>query len=164
MRDQTTTVRATVNGEAVVLEVPNRFTLAELLRERLGLTGTKVSCGMQVCGVCTVLVDGAPVSACTYLGAGIDGRDVLTVEGLADGRQLHPIQQAFLDRFALQCGFCTSGFIMAAKALLEENPTPDEAAVTHHLDGNICRCTGYRPIVDAVLEASERMREGAADG
>ena len=158
--EQTTVVHATVNGNPVTLEVPNRLTLAELLREQLGLTGTKVSCGMQVCGVCTVLVDGVPVSACTYLGIRIDGRDVLTIEGLADGDRLHPIQQAFLDNFALQCGYCTPGFILMAKALLDDNPDPDEAVVIDHLDGNICRCTGYRPIVDAVLVAAEQMREG----
>lgn len=163
MSDQTTTVRAVVNGEAIALEVANRLTLADLLRDELGLTGTKVSCGMQVCGACTVLVDGVPVSACTYLAAGVDGRDVLTIEGIADGSTLHPIQQAFLDDFALQCGFCTPGFIMAAKALLDEEPEPDESTVIEHLDGNICRCTGYRPIIDAVLRAADLMREGADD-
>lgn len=161
--NHTTTVRTTVNGKAMTLELASRLTLAEVLRDELGLTGTKVSCGMQVCGACTVLVDGAPVSSCTYLGAAVDGREVLTVEGLADGARLHPIQQAFLDEFALQCGFCTPGFVMMAKALLDEEPHPDEATVVAHLDGNICRCTGYRPIVDAVLRAAERMA-GNSDG
>lgn len=161
--NETTTVRATVNGAEVILEVPTRLTLAELLRDVLGLTGTKVSCGMQVCGACTVLVDGAPVSSCTFLGAGIEEREVLTIEGLADGDRLHPIQQAFVDEFALQCGFCTPGFVMMAKSLLDDEPRPDEAAVVEHLDGNICRCTGYRPIVDAVLRAAEQMRGGNDD-
>jgi aerobic-type carbon monoxide dehydrogenase small subunit (CoxS/CutS family) len=154
---QRSPVRLVVNGATVEREVPNRQTLAEFLRDDLGLTGTKVSCGMQVCGVCTVLVDGKPVSACTYLATSAHEREVLTVEGLADGEQLHPIQEAFLDHFGLQCGFCTPGFVMMAKALLDENPAPDEHAVVEHLEGNICRCTGYRPIVNAVLAAAERM-------
>lgn len=157
MTDRTTVVHTTVNGRPHTLEIPNRLTLADLLREELGLTGTKVSCELQVCGVCTVLIDGAPVSACTYLAVGVDGREVTTIEGLAGESGLHPIQQAFLDEFALQCGFCTPGFVMMAKALLDEEPYPDEARVTEYLDGSICRCTGYRPIVDAVLRASRKL-------
>lgn len=160
MTDLATTVSTTVNGEGVTREVPNRLTLAEFLRDELGLTGTKVSCDLEVCGVCTVLVDNEPVSSCTYLATAIDGREVTTIEGLAGRDGLHPIQQAFLDTFGLQCGFCTPGFIMMAKALIDEFPDPDEEKIQHYLDGNICRCTGYRPIIDAVKLASQRMREG----
>jgi aerobic-type carbon monoxide dehydrogenase small subunit (CoxS/CutS family) len=113
---------------------------------------------LQVCGVCTVLVDGEPVSSCTYLAADVDGRRVETVEGLASGDHLHPLQRAFVENFALQCGFCTPGFLMMAKALLERNPDPSEEEIRDYLDGNICRCTGYRPIVAAVRAAAEEMR------
>lgn len=148
-------IETTVNGRAVSCGVPPWETLAELLRDRLGLTGTKVSCDLQVCGACSVLVDGRPVSACTYLAVDVDGRDVRTVEGLAASpSSLHPLQQAFLERGAFQCGFCTPGFLMMAAALLEETPDPSEDEVVEYLEGNICRCTGYRAIVDAVLDAA----------
>jgi aerobic-type carbon monoxide dehydrogenase small subunit (CoxS/CutS family) len=153
------TVRANVNGTEVSRYVANRSTLAQFLRDDLGLTGTKVSCELQVCGVCSVLVDGSPVSACTYLAVDIDGHQVETVEGLADGDTLHPLQQAFVEEFALQCGFCTPGFLMMSVALLRRNPDPSEEDVKEYLDGNICRCTGYRPIVEAVQLAATRMRE-----
>ena len=152
-------VTATVNGRTHVRTIAPRTTLAEFLRDDLGLTGTKLSCEMQVCGVCTVLIDGLPVSACTYLAADVDGREVSTIEGLATGDRLHPIQQAFIDHFALQCGFCTPGFVMMAKALLDEVPQPSEEQVIDHLEGSICRCTGYKPILDAVLDAAGRMRK-----
>lgn len=154
-------IRASVNGAPVESTVPVRLTLAEFLRDHLGLTGTKLSCEMQVCGVCTVLVDGRPVSACTYLAADIDGREVTTIEGLSDGETLHPIQQAFADEFALQCGFCTPGFVMMAKALLDENPQPQVDDVVEYLEGNICRCTGYQPIVNAVMRAADALLESA---
>lgn len=157
------TIRTRINGTEISRTIPCRLTLAEFLRDELGLTGTKVSCGMQVCGVCTVLVDERPVSACTYLAVDIDDADVLTVEGLAQNGALHPIQQAFIDRFALQCGFCTPGFIMMALALLNENPDPTVEDVQDYLEGNICRCTGYRPIQEAVLSAAQRMREAARE-
>jgi aerobic-type carbon monoxide dehydrogenase small subunit (CoxS/CutS family) len=112
---------------------------------------------MQVCGVCTVLVDGKPVSACSYLAVDVDGATVMTIEGLSDGRDLHPIQQAFVDHFALQCGFCTPGFIMMAKSLLDVDPHPSRETVVDYLDGNICRCTGYEPIIEAILDASGRL-------
>jgi aerobic-type carbon monoxide dehydrogenase small subunit (CoxS/CutS family) len=147
-------VRSTVNGKPVETRVPTRLLLADLLRDRLGLTGTKVSCGMQVCGACTVLVDDQPVSACNYLACDIDGRDVVTVEGLARQGQLTGVQQAFVDCSALQCGFCTPGFVMMATALLRENSCPTQEEVAHHLEGNLCRCTGYGPIVEAVLQAA----------
>jgi len=146
--------RITINGVADDYHVEPRVTLAEFIRS-LGLTGTKLSCEMQVCGACTVLVDGSPVSACTYLAIDADGREVLTIEGVADGDKLHPLQQAFLDHFALQCGFCTPGFIMGALAMLEVNPHPSRAEVIHELEGHMCRCTGYRPIIDAVMATVE---------
>lgn len=147
-----------VNGQSVRRYVENRVTLAEFLRSDLGLTGTKLSCELQVCGVCTVLVDGSPVSACTYLAADVDGREVTTIEGLAGDDGLHVLQQAFVENFALQCGFCTPGFVMMAKSLLDRTPEPSAEDVMHHLEGNICRCTGYAPIVEAVLDAAGRMR------
>jgi aerobic carbon-monoxide dehydrogenase small subunit len=136
--------------------------LADVLREDLGLTGTKVSCDMQVCGACTVLVDGHPVSSCTYLAVDAHEREVLTVEGLAGGDgSLSDLQQAFIDSFALQCGFCTPGFLMMATALLAEKPQPTEQEVREYLEGSICRCSGYRPIVTAILAvAGERSGEG----
>lgn len=155
-------IEAIVNGRAIDAEVSPRTLLGQYLRDELHLTGTKLSCGMQVCGVCTVLVDGQPVSSCTYLAVDIDGRTVETVEGLASDGQLHPVQQAFIDTFGLQCGFCTPGFIMSAKALLEENPTPDRGEIEEYLDGNLCRCTGYETIVEAVELAAERLDRGAA--
>ena len=158
------TITARVNGVELTRSVSTRSTLAQFLRNDLGLTGTKVSCELQVCGVCSVLVDGAPVSACTYLAADIDGRDVETVEGLSEGNTLHPLQESFVDNFALQCGFCTPGFLMMSKSLLARNPNPTEEEVLEHLDGNICRCTGYRTIVEAVLAAAARMREEADHG
>jgi aerobic-type carbon monoxide dehydrogenase small subunit (CoxS/CutS family) len=158
----TTPVVTEVNGVAVRRTVENRQTLAAFLRDGLGLTGTKVSCDLQVCGACSVLVDNQPVSACTYLAADIDGRRVYTVEGLSEGERLSDLQQSFVDNFALQCGFCTPGFLIMATALLERNPDPTEEEVIEYLEGNICRCTGYRTIVNAVLDAAARMR-GLAD-
>jgi aerobic-type carbon monoxide dehydrogenase small subunit (CoxS/CutS family) len=150
-----------VNGVSVSRQVEPRSVLVDFLREDLGLTGTKVSCELQVCGVCTVLVDGRPVSACTFLTADADGADVTTVEGLSDGQTLHPLQESFVDNFALQCGFCTPGFLMMSKALLDGDEVPDRAAIVEHLEGNICRCTGYEPIVEAVEHVAEQLRGGA---
>lgn len=164
-RETGSAIGTTVNGAAYSGWVPNRRMLARFLRDDLGLTGTKVSCELQVCGVCTVLVDGEPVSSCTYLAADIDGRRVETVEGLSNGDRLHPLQRAFVEHFALQCGFCTPGFLMMAKALLDRNPDPSEAEIREYLDGNICRCTGYQPIIAAVQAAAEEMRgAGAVNG
>ncbi|MEW6225500.1 MAG: (2Fe-2S)-binding protein [Chloroflexota bacterium] len=144
----------TVNGRPASLRIEPRETLAEVLRERLALTGTKVSCDAQVCGACTVLVDGLAVSACTFLAADADGRAVRTVEGLGEDGRLSPLQQAFIDHAAFQCGFCTSGMLMAATALLEEEPQPTRQAVIDGLEGNLCRCTGYAQIIDAVLSVA----------
>jgi aerobic carbon-monoxide dehydrogenase small subunit len=144
-----------VNGREQRLRIEARETLADVLRDRLALHGTKVSCDAQVCGACTVLVDGLAVSACTYLAADADGRSVRSVEGLATDGQLGALQQAFVDQAAFQCGFCTPGMLMAATALLEENPRPTRDEVVQALEGNLCRCTGYAPIVAAVLAAAE---------
>lgn len=143
-----------VNGRRHELRVEPHESLADVLRERLALTGTKVSCDAQVCGACTVMVDSLAVSACTFLAADADHRSVRTVEGLARDGKLSRLQQAFIDHAAFQCGFCTPGFLMAATALLEENPHPSRDEVVTWLEGNICRCTGYAPIVDAVLAAA----------
>ena len=141
------------------MEIEPRETLAEVLRARCRLTGVKLSCEAQVCGSCTVLVDGLPVSACTYLAYEVRGRRVTTIEGLADeSGRLHPLQQAFLDNFSFQCGFCTPGMILAAKALLDEKPDVTDAEIIAHMDGNLCRCTGYLPILKAIRQASLDMR------
>jgi len=148
-----------LNGKAAGLEIEPRETLAEVLRARCRLTGVKLSCEAQVCGSCTVLVDGLPVSACTFLAYEVRGRRVTTIEGLADeSGRLHPLQQAFLDNFSFQCGFCTPGMILAAKALLDEKPDVTDAEIISHMDGNLCRCTGYLPIVKAIRQASLEMR------
>ena len=154
------TLRFQLNGRAVEIACEAQETLAELLRDRLNLTGTKVSCEVEVCGACTVLVDSLPVSACTLLAYEVRNRDVLTIEGLARPNGLpHPIQQAFIDEFAFQCGFCTPGMILATKALLDETPRPTEAEIIHYMDGNLCRCTGYVPILRAIQRAAAAMRE-----
>jgi carbon-monoxide dehydrogenase small subunit len=150
-------IALTLNGTARRIEVEDQVLLIELVRS-LGLVGTKLSCDTQVCGACTVLLDGRPVSSCTTLAVEAEGRTVETIEGLADGTRLHPLQQAFIDRFAFQCGYCTPGMIMAAKALLAERPAPDAATVRHWMEGNICRCTGYGTIVEAVLDAADPDR------
>lgn len=151
-------LQLTLNGKPWEVECEDQETLAEVLRNRLNLTGTKVSCEVQVCGACTVLVDNLPVSACTLLAYETRGKSVTTIEGLENPNgTLHPIQQAFIDEFAFQCGYCTPGMIMTAKALLDENPKPSKAEIIHYMDGNICRCTGYMPIVKAIKRASAEM-------
>ena len=150
-----TKVSMTVNGKAVSGEVEGRTLLSSFLREGLGMTGTHVGCDTSQCGACVVHVDGNPVKSCTVFAQDVAGASVKTIEGMAnpDG-SLSVIQQAFQDHHGLQCGFCTPGMVMSAAALLAENPTPSEAEVRHHLEGNICRCTGYHNIVKAVLAAS----------
>ena len=148
-----------VNGRPVELEIEPQETLAEVLRNRCQLTGVKISCEVQVCGSCTTLVDGQPVSACTLLAYEARNRRVTTIEGLSDGARLHPMQQAFIDEFAFQCGFCTPGMILAATALVAENPDPTDAEIVSHMDGNLCRCTGYLPIVKAIHRAASWLRE-----
>ncbi len=146
-----------LNRRRVRLEIRPNETLAEVLRDRFALTGVKVSCDAQVCGTCTVLVEGRPVSSCTLLAADADGRQVTSVEGLADPETgaLSRVQQAFVERAAFQCGYCTPGFLLSATALLTEIPHPTRKQVVDYLDGNICRCTGYEAIIDAVLDAAQ---------
>ena len=151
-------LRLRVNGEEYQVFVEPWKTLVDVLREELGLTGTKEGCNTGNCGACTVLIDGKAVKSCLVLACQAKGRDVLTIEGLArDG--LHPLQQAFIDHFAVQCGFCTPGMILTAKALLDENPNPTEEDVRKAIVGNLCRCTGYIKIVEAVLAAAEIMKQ-----
>ena len=152
------TLHVVVNGRARELEAAPHALLLDVLRDGLELKGAKRSCDTQVCGACTVLVDGLAVSACTYLAIEADGRSVLTVEGLADGESLHPLQRAFVEAGAVQCGFCTSGMLLTARAMLAENSQPTREDVLHYLRGSLCRCTGYRKIVDAILAAAEPAR------
>ncbi|HYS16480.1 MAG TPA: (2Fe-2S)-binding protein [Candidatus Binatia bacterium] len=151
-------IHLVVNGRSHDLEVAAHALLLDVLRDGLDLKGAKRSCDTQVCGACTVLVDGLAVSACTYLAVEADGRSVLTVEGMADGESLHPLQRAFVDAGAVQCGFCTSGMLLTARAMLAENAKPTRDDVLHYLRGSLCRCTGYRKIVDAILVAAEAAR------
>ena len=152
-------LRFTVNGRPYELTVPAHALLLDVLRDRLDLKGSKRSCDTEVCGACTVLVDGIAVSACTYLAVEADGRNILTVEGLAEGERLHPLQRAFIEHGAVQCGFCTPGMLLTAKALLDENPSPTPDDITHYLRGSLCRCTGYRKIVKAILAAAGGRQE-----
>ena len=147
----------TVNGQAVSVEVAPDEMLAEVLRDRLGLIGTKIGCGEGECGACTVLVDGRAVTSCIYPAAKAQGRKVTTIEGLPRDGQLHAIQQAFIDCAASQCGYCTPGMIMSAVALLAENPHPTRAQIEAGISGNLCRCTGYYQIIDAIALAAERQ-------
>ncbi|HET9457218.1 MAG TPA: (2Fe-2S)-binding protein [Candidatus Limnocylindrales bacterium] len=151
------TVTLTVNGQDEVLRTEPDETLLDALRRDLRLTSVREACGIGVCGSCTVLVDGRPVSACLLLAVLVDGRSIETVEGLADGETLHPIQQAFVDHSAFQCSFCTPGFLLATKALLEETPRPTPDEIRHYLAGNLCRCGSYRNIEEAVLDAARRL-------
>ena len=150
-------VSLTVNGQTTRIDVPPERTLLQVLRDDLGLKGTKDYCHSGVCGTCTVLADGAAVSACSLLAAQVDGKSITTVEGLEGPDGLHPIQQAFLENAALQCGICTPGFIVASKALLDAEPNPSEERIRLWLAGNLCRCTGYDKIVRAVMDASRKM-------
>jgi carbon-monoxide dehydrogenase small subunit len=145
----------TVNGHTHRLSVSPRRILADMLREDLQLTGCKIGCDQAVCGACTVLVDDMPITACTTFAFELDGKTVTTIEGLADGDGLHPIQRAFLDHGAFQCGFCTPGMILSVKALLARHPDPDEAPIRQWLNANICRCTGYQMIIEAVRAAAK---------
>ena len=149
-----TNVSVTVNGVARDADVEPRTLLVYFLRETLGLTGTNVGCDTSSCGSCTVLLDGESVKSCTLLAAQADGREVTTIEGLASNGQMHPIQEAFRRSHGLQCGFCTPGMVLAAASYLKENPSPSEEEVRHSLEGNLCRCTGYHNIVQAILDAA----------
>ncbi|HUP00029.1 MAG TPA: (2Fe-2S)-binding protein [Gemmatimonadota bacterium] len=151
-------VRLQVNGEPRVVSIPVHKTLLEVLREDLGLTGTKHGCELGECGTCTVLIDGEPVLSCLALPAAVQGRGVTTVEGLETAEGLHPLQQAFAELGAAQCGYCTPAFLLTAKALLDEEPAPSRQAIVDALGGNLCRCTGYLKIYEAVELAAARMR------
>jgi len=152
------TVRLTVNGRTYTRTVEPRTTLADFLRDDLDLTGTHVGCEHGVCGACTVLLDGQPVRSCLLFAIQLDGTVLTTVEGLADGERLHPIQEAFREHHGLQCGFCTPGLLLTAKALLEENPAPTDREIREAIAGNLCRCTGYHFIVDAIRAAARGLQ------
>jgi carbon-monoxide dehydrogenase small subunit len=161
---QNLSVRFTLNGRALDVRTESNAVLADVLREELGLTGTKISCDQGLCGACTVIIDGKPVASCTEFMFMAEGRAVTTIEGLGTPTALHPVQQAFVEAAALQCGFCTPGMVLMLGAMLAENPDPDEATLRLWLSSNVCRCTGYQPILDAALIAARRYREtGSGD-
>ena len=155
---QTIPVSFTLNGRLQEIDVEPHELLLDVVRDRLGLTGAKRSCDVEVCGACTLLVDGRPVSACTTLAFEVRGRSVMTIEGLADDGKLHPLQQAFIEHGGFQCGFCTPGMLLAAKALLDEIPNPSEEQLKHFMHGNLCRCTGYKKIIESIMAAAKQMR------
>ena len=157
-------VNLRVNGVGQAFIARPGTTLLLALREQLGLTGAKRGCAQGACGSCTVLLDGQPVVSCLVPAVTVDGAEVATIEGLADGQVLSDVQQAFLDGFATQCGFCTPGMIMSAEALLDRNPDPTRDEVNEAISGNVCRCTGYEPIVSAILDAAARRRSRASEG
>ena len=151
-------IECTVNGEAQSAEVPARRLLSDFLRDDLHLTGTKRGCETGICGACSVLVDGEVVKSCLMLAVQVQGRTITTVEALANGDELHPLQESFMQCGGLQCGYCTPGFLMTSCAMLENNPRPTADEVRHSLNGNLCRCTGYTQIVESILTAAEKMR------
>ena len=155
-------VNVTVNGESREADVEPRTLLVYFLREHLGLTGTNVGCDTSTCGACTVLVDGESVKSCTMFAAQSDGREITTIEAMADGDTMHPIQDAFHRNHGLQCGYCTPGMVMAAASYLKENPSPTEGEVRESIEGNLCRCTGYQNIVKSILDAAGSMSSASA--
>ena len=155
-RPESIDLALTLNGEPAGARIEPRELLVDVLREQFGLRGTKRSCDLGACGACTVLVDGLPASSCSTLAADVEGRSVVTIEGLGTPAALDPVQQAFVDHGAMQCGFCTPGMVLAVKALLSANPSPTEDEVRHYLRGNVCRCTGYVKIIEAVLDLAAR--------
>ena len=154
------TIKLVVNGQEHTLDVDANETLVEVLREKLGLTGAKIGCNRGECGACTVLIDGEAILSCLTLAIECEGKEVLTIEGLEDPEtgELDPIQAAFVDNFGIQCGFCTPGMVMSAKALLNKNPNPSEEEIKKGIQGNLCRCTGYQQIIESILAAGEKMR------
>ena len=154
-------VTITVNGDARTAEIEPRTLLVQFLRENLGLTGTHVGCETSSCGACTVLLNGDSVKSCTILAVQADGGEVTTIEGVAPAGMLHPIQQAFWEEHGVQCGYCTPGMIMTAKALLAQDPDPSEETIRHWLEGNLCRCTGYQNIVKSIRSAAQKLAAGA---
>ena len=155
---QTIPVSFTLNGRLQEIDVEPHELLLDVVRDRFGLTGVKLSCDVQVCGACTLLVDGRPVSACTTLAFEVRGRSVMTIEGLAENGKLHPLQEAFIEHGGFQCGFCTPGMILASKALLDENPNPTEDELKHFMHGNLCRCTGYKKIIESIMAEAKALR------
>ena len=153
-------IKLSVNGKIYEPEVEPWHTLLHILREEIGLTGTKKGCDSGRCGACTVLMNGTPILSCTILAISCQGEEITTIEGLAQGGQLHPIQQTFIDHYAVQCGFCTPGMILNAKAFLDNNPNPTEDEVREAISGNMCRCTGYVKPVKAILAAAEILKKG----
>jgi carbon-monoxide dehydrogenase small subunit len=149
----------TVNHKRYSLDLKGHETLLEVLRHQLGLTGTKTACDESECGTCTVQINGKAVLSCITLAADLEGENIVTIEGLAEGEKLHPVQQAFMERGAVQCGFCIPGMIMSSKALLEKNPEPTQEEIEYALDGNLCRCAGYLQIFDAVRQAGREMKK-----
>ncbi len=158
MDDNLVSVRFRLNGQQLAIQVPSQELLIDLLRDRLGLTGTKRSCDMEICGSCTVLLNGKAVSSCSLFAFDVDGKDVLTIEGLAPEEGLHPIQEAFIQYGGFQCGFCTPGMILLAKSLLDEKKFPTEEEIREYMDANLCRCTGYQMIIESVAAAAEKLR------
>ena len=151
-------IRFTLNGKSMTLEVPAHRLLLDLLRDEIGMTGTKEGCGTGDCGACTVFLDGKPVNSCLVLSGELDGAEIVTIEGLKIGPELHPIQTAFVQDGGAQCGYCTPGMLMMSKALLDENPDPSEEDIRFALSGNLCRCTGYAKIIQAVQDAAAMIR------
>jgi carbon-monoxide dehydrogenase small subunit len=151
-------IKVTLNGKKTELDLPAHRLLLDLLRDEIGLTGTKEGCGTGDCGACTVLLNGKPVNSCLIFSGELDGADIVTIEGLKIGPELHPVQQAFIQDGGVQCGYCTSGMLMMSKALLDENPDPSEEEIRFALSGNLCRCTGYAKIVKAVQDAALELR------
>ena len=158
MDEHLVSVRFRLNGQQLAIQVPSQELLIDLIRDRLGLTGTKRSCDMEICGSCTVLLNGKAVSSCSLFAFDVDGKDVLTIEGLAPEEGLHPIQEAFIQCGGFQCGFCTPGMILLAKSLLDEKQVPTEEEIREYMDANLCRCTGYQMIIESVAAAAERLR------
>ncbi len=157
-------ITVTVNGRKYEMAVSPNTTLTRFLREDLGLVGTKEGCGVGDCGACTVIMDGRPVNSCLVLAIETDGSEIVTIEGIADGRKLHPVQEAFIELGAVQCGFCTPGMVLSAVSLLKDNPNPTEGEIRQALSGNLCRCTGYQKIVEAVGHASRKQDSGEKAG
>ena len=158
MDDHLISVRFRLNGQQHAVQVPSQELLIDLIRDRLGLTGTKRSCDMEICGSCTVLLNGKAVSSCSLFAFDVEGKDILTIEGLSPEEGLHPIQEAFIQYGGFQCGFCTPGMILLAKSLLDEKQAPTEEEIREYMDANLCRCTGYQMIIESVAAAAEKLR------
>ena len=157
-------VRLKVNGADHELDIPARRLLVDCIRYDIGLTGTKESCSVGVCGACAVLVDGEMYASCITLAAAVDGAEIITIEGIAENGNLHPVQQAFIDHGGFQCGICTPGQVIAAKSLLEENPTPTEDEIKEYMMGNLCRCTGYYGILNSIAAAADTINKASGSG